>query len=199
MNWSLDSVAPNQSPSKTQRFKLLLDQGFPKPPGFAIGAVDATVDVTHLFDFDRGLSDNSTPDWYIYCRAVKRGFDALVTRDLSQTKQAPEMLTLSRLKKFAVICWREPVEDPLVEWGQLIAYMPQIKKRLNNLTKSKVILLPKPSLSNKSLKDPDGFLGEISKDRKLSGAQIRHEAEKEIVEWLTEADEVERFRDMLQV
>lgn len=192
-------MAPDQSRSKANRIRLLLDQGFPKPPGFALNTVDATVDAIHLSDFDQELSNNPTPDWYVYCRAVEGGFDALVTRDLKQTKQAPEMFVLSRLKRFAVICWRQPVEDSLAEWGQLIAYLPQIKKRLDDLTRSTIILLPKPSLSEKSLHDPTGFLGEISNDRKSSGAQVRHEAEEEIVEWLTETGEVERFSEMLRI
>lgn len=192
-------MAPNPLQPETKRVRLLLDQGFPKPPGFTLKSVDATIDAVHLSDFDRELSDNPTPDWYIYCRAAESGFDALVTRDLKQTKQGPEMFVLSRLRRFAVICWRQPVEDSLAEWGQLIAYLPQIKKRLNGLTKSIIILLPRPSLSDKSLNDPASFLGEISNDRKLSGAQVRYEAKEEVVEWLAETGQVERFREMLHI
>ena len=52
---------------------------------------DATVDVVHLYDFDRRLSEASTPDWVLYCVAAQAGFDALVARDRSRLDQLVEM------------------------------------------------------------------------------------------------------------
>jgi hypothetical protein len=77
-------------------FRILLDGNFPKPPGFNISDVDANVQVEHLFDFDRTLTARSTPDWYIYLRAAHARFDAIVTRDLSQTTLAEEMWAPTR-------------------------------------------------------------------------------------------------------
>jgi hypothetical protein len=111
-------------------FRLLLDQGFPKPRGFAVQAVDRTVEVVHLHDLDPQLSMQSTPDWMLYCIAVQAGFDALVARDRRQLDEVLEMYVLSRLRSFAVITWRKAIEDPIREWGQLLAYLPEIKKFL---------------------------------------------------------------------
>jgi hypothetical protein len=45
---------------------LLLDEGFPSPPGFEPAMVDASVEVVALRDFDRSLTGARTPDWYLY-------------------------------------------------------------------------------------------------------------------------------------
>lgn len=96
-------VASNlQNPSQPE-FRLLLDQGFPGPSGFDPRDVDRTIGVTHLYEFDRTLSETGAPDWAIYCRAVEGGSSALVTRDESQTKQLTEMYVLSRLPRFSII------------------------------------------------------------------------------------------------
>jgi hypothetical protein len=55
-------------------FRLLLAQGFPKPPGFAVQQVDNTIDVVHLRDFDATLARQRTPDWMVYCIAAEAGF-----------------------------------------------------------------------------------------------------------------------------
>ena len=77
-------AAPNSSPPE---FRILLDQGFPKPTGFVIEALDQSVRVSHLSDFAPDLAASSTPDWYVYCAAAEGGFDALVVRDRSQLDQ----------------------------------------------------------------------------------------------------------------
>jgi hypothetical protein len=84
-------VATSQNPPQPDEFKLLLDQGFPKPTAFAIAELDRTVEVQHLSDFAPGLAERSTPDWYVYCAAAEAGFNALVVRDPSQLDQLAEM------------------------------------------------------------------------------------------------------------
>jgi hypothetical protein len=69
----------NDPPPETRRLRLLLDQGFPKPPRSKLEDVDSSIEAVHLYDFDRSLSENGTPDWYLYCRAAEAGLDALVT------------------------------------------------------------------------------------------------------------------------
>lgn len=135
----------NQSPS--DNFRLLLDQGFPKPTSYAISELDHTVTVMHLSDFDDALSQVSTPDWYVYCAAAEGGFDALVVRDRSQLEQLEEMYILSLLPDLTVITWRKGLDDPVREWGQLLAYLPLIKQRCREKG-GRVILLPAPSLGS---------------------------------------------------
>jgi len=59
-------VATTSPSPKQPELRLLLDQGFPKPPGFNLAFVDRTVEAVHLSDFAPELSINSTPDWMIY-------------------------------------------------------------------------------------------------------------------------------------
>jgi hypothetical protein len=110
--------------------RLLLDEGFPSPPGFRPEMVDATVEVVALREFDETLTGSGTPDWYLYLRAHEAGFDALVTRDWHQSEQIEELWTLSRTD-LSVVTWHRPIEDAVREWGQLLAYLPEIRRMIS--------------------------------------------------------------------
>lgn len=169
-------TSPNLSPPE---FRLLLDQGFPKPPGFSLKALDNTVEAIHLSDFDRTLSENRTPDWMLYCIAAEAGFDALVARDRAQLDQLAEMFVLSRLRTFSVITWRKPIEDPVREWGQLLAYLPEVKRRLTERA-GRAILLPSPALRADNFHDPRQTLATEATARRISTAEVRRQAQVEI-------------------
>jgi hypothetical protein len=194
--------SPNPPP---RRIKLLLDQGFPNPPGFTVSAIDHTVEVSNLREFDRSLAENSTPDWVLYCIAAKAGFDALVTRDQAQLNQALEMYVLSRLKHFTVITWKKPIEDPVREWGQLLAYLPEVKKRLLQGASGKpalpeAILLPAPTLSDQNFVRAVDGLGQSARGRGVSQQQVRGEAITAIRDWLEMMSrESTEFDDILQI
>jgi hypothetical protein len=181
------------------KFRLLLDQSFPKPPGFAVTKLDASVEAIHLFEFDRTLSERSTPDWMLYCLAAEKRFDAFVTRDQSQIGQLVEMYALSRLGRFSVITWRKPIDDPIREWGQLLAYLPEIKKRLGS-GPSKVIILPNPTITSDNLHDPKATLATEARKLGISVNQARQEALREMRDWLelTGQDE-HRFDRLLRI
>ena len=87
----------------------------------------------------------TAPDWFVYLRAATSGFHALVGRDWRQINQEsePEMLALANLR-ISVVTWRDVFQDPPVETGQLLAYLPQIKRHLAE-SKPRVILLPAPA------------------------------------------------------
>lgn len=120
------------------------------PPGFTVEAIDHTVEVVNPRTFDASLAENSTPDWVLYCVAAAADFNALVTRDQAQLHQLVEMYVLSRLRAFTVITWKKPIEDPVREWGQLLAYLPEVKKRLQGtpgqpeLPEAILLCLPPP-------------------------------------------------------
>jgi len=88
--------------------RLLLDEGFPSPPGFRPETVDARVEVVALREFDQHLTGSSTPDWYLYLRANEAGFDALVTRDWHQSEQIEELWALSRTA-LSVVTWQTTI------------------------------------------------------------------------------------------
>ena len=166
-----------------ESFKLLLDQGFPKPPGFTVRALDRSVSVEHLNDVAPELSQRSTPDWYVYCFAAERGFDALVVRDRSQLDQMTEMYVLSRLSTLTIVTWRKVIDDPVREWGQLLACLPQIRRSCQDKG-GRAILLPAPTLTSKSYFKPSAALGKRSWKLGVSNRQVRDNARQEIADWL---------------
>lgn len=159
-----------------ERIRLLLDQGFPKPPGFEPSDVDRNLVWSHLWDWRRDLSETSTPDWVLYCEAAFSGFNAIVTRDFTQAEQAEEMVALSHLRDFHVISWRQRMEDPVSEWGQLLAYLPAIRRHIGE-HQSRVIFLPVPTLaSDRNVEQPKAFIARIAKSRGQSVGQLRADA-----------------------
>ena len=167
---------------------MLLDQGFPKVPTTMINALDHAVEVEHLVDFDPALSQQSTPDWYLYARAAEARFAAFVTRDLSQVSQQAEMLMLSRLPTLSVVTWRHGIEDPVREWGQLLAYLPLVRRACAEKG-GRVIVLPRPALVSSNFIEPRAQLAELGRRTGASVAQIRRSASNEIHDWLDLAGE----------
>lgn len=192
-------VSASRAQQPQSEFRLLLDQGFPKPPGFTVHAVDRTVDVVHLHDFDATLSANSTPDWMIYCIAAAAGFDAVVARDRAQLDQLVEMFVLSRLPMLAVITWRKAIEDPIREWGQLLAYLPEVKKYLRRGRRD-AILLPAPTLSSHNFFNPADTIGIEAHRRRISNAEARDFARQEIADGLRlRGEDPHRFDGVLRL
>lgn len=165
-------------------------------------SIDATLDVVHLSDFNPSLSQTSTPDWLLMRTAASAGFDALVTRDFAQSKQLLEMYVLSRLRGFVVVTWRKQIGDAITEWGQLLAYLPLIKKKLLDPAYSgspgQIILLPNPTLGSGNFITPRDTIGRYATDHGISHKQALTEATLEIEEWLKLAGfGAEDFADIL--
>ena len=171
--------------------RLLLDEGFPAPLGFDIGTVDSTVAIVALRDFDPALIGVSTPDWYLYLRADEAGFDALVTRDKNQLRQEEELWAITNTN-LSLITWRRSTEDPIREWGQLLAYLPEIQRLLKEHGPS-LVLLPTPRLTKRNLEKASGTLNTLAKERKLSAKQLSDEAHQTVLEELNRRGEPQRF------
>jgi hypothetical protein len=167
--------------------RLLLDQNVPRPPGFDLASVDATVEAVHVYDHDRTLTETGTPDWLIYLRAVQDGFDALVTRDWHQLDQPEELWVLSNLR-LTVVSWRKPFNDPVAEWGHLLAYLPQLKRRIER-QQPRVLLLPPPQLGVGNEVNPREALGKYANEQQRAVQEIRREAESIVREYLATTDQ----------
>lgn len=162
--------------------RLVLDQNFPKPPGFALEDVDQTVEAIHVHDHDTSLTASGVPDWLIYLRAAEDQFDGVVTRDWHQMAEPEGLWVLGNLR-LVVISWRRPFNDPVTEWGHLLAYMPQIKRRVER-QKPRVILLPQPQLGKDNEVNPRDALGEYAFEQRRAVAEIRQEAEAGVLDYL---------------
>ena len=129
----------------SQPLRLLLDQNFPvTPAGMRFDMLDNTV---ALEPFAVAFSDHarvSTPDWKVYLLAARGGFDAVVTSDYHQLGLATEMVALD-VANIGLITWRTGGPDVIVLYGQLLAYMPQIRKQLA-LRRESIVRLPKAHL-----------------------------------------------------
>jgi len=180
-----------------KRFRILLDQNFPKPPGFDISEIDDTVEVVHVADHDADLTERHTPDWYIYLRAARDGFNALVTRDASQLGLPEEMFVLTRIR-LTIVSFRQAVEDPIVEWGQLLAYLPAIRHR-DESRHSQIILLPRPELTQKNERAPKEALATIARDLGCSVAETRRNAESAVTQHLGLRGEVEEYHRLMKL
>lgn len=173
---------------------MLLDEGFPSP-GFDATVLDPALEVVALREFDKSLVGSGTPDWYLYLRADEAGFVALVTGDLRQSGQAEEMWALTRTR-LSVVTWREPEDDPVVAWGQVIAYLPEVRRMIREHGDS-IIYLPHARLSRKQLGKADDHLGVIASEEGRSVAEVRRQAEQAVREGLAERGELDRFQDTL--
>ena len=175
--------------------RVLLDENFPDPPGFDPSALDGDLDVVSLRAFDAALINARIPDWYIYLRAHEARFDAIVTRDWHQSAQTEEMWVLSRTD-LSVVTWRKPQDDPVVEWAQLLAYLPELRRMLDALGPS-VFFLPAARLTVEQIAKATDKLGEMASQLGVSVQEVRRAAHVSTTGWLEERDALSRFADVL--
>jgi hypothetical protein len=71
----------------------------------------------------------------------------------------------------SVITWRKQIADPVVLWGQLLAYLPQVAKRLSEIDRA-VFILPEPSLVANNVRTPADHLGRLASQLKTSAPEL---------------------------
>lgn len=150
--------------------RYLLDQNFPTPV-FDVEQLDDTTKFEHLSSFAPALSKSSTPDWMVYLVAGKAGFRAIVTHDREQL-DTPEALVALTCSQIGVVTWTRAVEDPVTAWAQLLAYMPQVRRRLED-PRPLVIQIPAPRLGSENVREPDRLLRARAAREKTSYPEIR--------------------------
>jgi hypothetical protein len=153
--------------------KFLLDQGFPKPM-LKVDALDRKVGYIHLRDFDTRLSRSSTPDWMVVLAAEAGGFAGIVTRDRSQLNEPETMIALERTR-LSVVTWSKGIEDPVREWGMLLAYMPQVTKRIES-EGPHIFTLPNPRLDPKHMQKRHDAAARVANMRNLRYRNMQSEA-----------------------
>lgn len=118
----------------------------------------------------------STPDWLLCLLARSADFDGVVTLDRSQLTQSTEAVALA-LTKINVVMWANGDEDPVVLWGQLLAYMPQVCGRLL-AGKPRVFTIPNPRLGPKHVILPNELHGTLERRDGIRFTQRRRDAER---------------------
>lgn len=105
---------------------------------------------------------------------------------------------LSRLPRLSIVTWRKGIDDPVREWGQLLAYLPDVKRRCLE-SGGRAIVLPTPSLSNSSFHNPADTIGIEATNRRVSTREIHAAARAEIADWLALSDQpTNRFDRLLR-
>lgn len=153
--------------------RFLLDQNFPEPV-FQIAELDPRIEYVHLRSFAPELSRVSTPDWMLYLAADAADLDGIVTRDRSQLDQEHELIALT-CTRLTLVTWRHRIEDPVVEWGQLLAYSPQILRAMDAYGPS-IILLPAPRLGAENFELARPLGQELASRHKISYPELRSRA-----------------------
>lgn len=176
--------------------RFLLDQNFPEVSLLDPRQVDRSVEYVHIRGWRPDLVAD-TPDWLIYFEAELARSTGMVTRDWHQTVQVEEAFALTQTR-LTIVSWREPSEDPIVEWAMLIAYMPEVKKILAGHRVPPVIFLPSPHLDGRHTQKRDEALGVAAKTRGISRQQATREAKTSILDYLDQEGQRQELVDLAE-
>lgn len=165
--------------------RFLLDQGFPKPVE-AVQTLLGGVSFTHLYDFDPALAEQEHPDWLLVLAAADGGFEALVTRNNQMIAEEPDALIALCHTDLTLVTWDKVVDDPILEWGQLLGYLPQIL-RVMGQEGPRILKLPTPRLDKRHIAKASDKARELAPHRfGTSYAELRAGARAQIHQKLGE-------------
>lgn len=83
------------------------------------------------------------------------------------------------------------------EWGQLLAYLPEIRRLINDLGPS-ILFLPSPGLRKDSHTDKASqALGKLARELGISNQQIRRDANASVLGELKKRGEDGRFSNIV--
>ena len=154
--------------------RFLLDQNFPNPISEVIER-DTRFQITSLSSFDSTLSNERTPDWLLFLRAAEGEFDGVVTRDRSQLSAIETMVVLVDTR-LSVVTWHKGLDDSIREWGQLIAFLPDVCKKMDSGHRG-IFTIPTPRIAFAKAMDPIGI---EAGGQGQSNAQLLHEARRSL-------------------
>lgn len=86
-----------------------------------------------------------------------------------------------------VISWRKPLNDPVAEWGHLLAYFPQLKRRIER-GQPRVLLLPPPQLGKSNEVNPREALNLYANEQQRAVQEIRRDAQETVTAYLDDAN-----------
>lgn len=133
------------------RLRFGLDEGFPDAVGWDPGLVDALTEYVPLRRFAPNLVGKETPDWIVILTAYLDGLNGLVTDDGDMLNDDMSLTALSSVD-FSLVTWIHGMDDNVTRWGQIVAYMPEIRKAIAR-TGATVFVLPAPRLSGRGSKE----------------------------------------------
>lgn len=107
--------------------------------------------------------------------AAEQGFAGLVARDKKALQTPGSVVALALNPPLSFVTWRSPIEDPVAEWGQLMAYMPLVLKAVDQ-GRSGIFWLPRPTLDSKSVVPARSRAGALASSLSASYPELIAEA-----------------------
>lgn len=146
--------------------RFLLDENFPP----RLEVPDHTVEYVDLAVFDPTLVNARVPDWMIYLAAQAGGFDGVVSRDRAQLDQAAEHVALAHTN-LSVVTWWKRIDDPIAQWGHLLAYMPRIVRIIEN-EGPQVVVLPTINIDSSHHSQTRSYVRKVVSLRRSSMTEL---------------------------
>jgi hypothetical protein len=91
-----------------------------------------------------------------------------------------------------VISWRQPINNPVAEWGHLLAYMPQLRRRIER-RQPRVLLLPPPHLNKGNEVNPRETLGRYAARQGRAVAEVLAETQSAVRDVLHRAERADLY------
>lgn len=155
--------------------------------------MDRSVKYSYFSDAFPKYAVVTTPDWLVILLAAHGGFDGLVARDRQQLSTPESLVVLSLCQTMSFVTWRRGIDDPVTEWGQLMAYMPLVVGWIDNQGPG-VFYLPKPTLDKGMVSKSRSLAGELASDMSVSFPQLAGEAKRVMTEELQRRGEAQLDR-----
>ena len=109
------------------------------------------------------------------------------------------MWVLTRIR-ILLVTFRSRLEDPVAEWGQILAFLPLLRDRAAQGGGSRVLLLPRPQLSeSRSETQPTDRFARLADDLGLSQRQARRDVRQRVLTFLAGRGEEQRFNRLLKL
>jgi len=125
----------------------------------------------HLHNFDASFSNTSTPDWLLHLAAQHAGMEGVVSTDPSQLEQDEEAVALTATR-LSLVTWTRRIDDPVQLWGSLIAFMPEVLRRIDRNGPC-LVTLPVPRINSDRIEPTAGIGGRIASGRGTSPSELR--------------------------
>lgn len=110
--------------------------------------------------------------------------EGVVTTDPGQLGQDEEAVALTATR-LSLITWRSRIDDPVVLWGSLIAFMPEVRRCIE-LYGPSLVTLPVPRIGSARVESTAKIGGRVARERGTSLPELRGEVLPDMRSELTE-------------
>jgi hypothetical protein len=157
-----------------EEYRFLLDEHMMPLEGLPLDTLG--FELIPLGEYNPALVSKKTPDWMLYLEARRARMTGLITHETRQLNQDLEARALE-VADIVLISFKKGMPDEITKWGLLMAYSRRIVDVLRAGERGS-IELPSPGVLS-ATKAAD-FVAKRSQGLKISGHQMRDQADKEM-------------------